>query len=191
MTGVDIAVLPLCSVTAASTAVHGIGQGPQEVEKWFQKYRHKKENLTKLRSYFHDTMSGKDPAAVRVAEAENTAQFPTLFGAVYVIDDLLTAGPEPNSTHVGWAQRLYAFAGQEDACLLMTVKLEFSSGEFNGGGLSVRGRIPVLEHYREMPIVGGSAFFVLARGTATAQTRWLNFTTGDAVGEWHVIAIHY
>ncbi|XAR72719.1 hypothetical protein NMG60_11019455 [Bertholletia excelsa] len=191
MRGGAISVILFCSIIVASPAVHGMGQGPREVEKWFQNHSHKKEKMTKLHFFFHDTFSGKNPTAVKVAEAKTTAKSPTLFGALFVIDDPLTVGPEPNSKQVGRAQGFYASVGQEEASLLMSINLEFTSGEFNGSSLSVLGRNPALEHYREMPIVGGSGLFRLARGTVTAQTRSLNMNTGDAVVEWHVIVIHY
>ncbi|XAR72725.1 hypothetical protein NMG60_11019461 [Bertholletia excelsa] len=191
MRGGVVAVLLFCSIIAVSPAVHGFGQGPQEVEKWFQKHRHKKEKTTKLHFFFHDTVSGKNPTALMVAEAETTAKSPTVFGALYVMDDPLTVGPEPNSTLVGRAQGIYASADQEERGLLMTLNLAFTSGKFKGSSLSVLGRNSGLNNYREMPIIGGSGVFRLARGTVTAQTRSFNVTTGDAVVEWHVIAIHY
>ncbi|XP_057494796.1 dirigent protein 22-like [Actinidia eriantha] len=181
----------LCSMVMVVPAVHGIVKGPKAVEKWFQKLSHKKEKLTKLCFYFHDTLSGKTPTAVRVAQANTTSISPTLFGVIYMMDDPLTAGPEPNSTIVGRAQGLYGSAGMEDLGLLMTMNLVFTAGKFNGSSLSVLGRNPALEQYREMPVVGGSGVFRLSRGIATAKTHWFDYTTGDAIVEYQVLVIHY
>ncbi|KAJ4699441.1 Dirigent protein [Melia azedarach] len=52
----------------------------------------KKEKLSHLHFYFHDIVSGKNPTAVRVAQANMTNTSPTLFGVVVMIDDPLTVG---------------------------------------------------------------------------------------------------
>uniref|UniRef100_A0A7N2N2D0 Dirigent protein n=1 Tax=Quercus lobata TaxID=97700 RepID=A0A7N2N2D0_QUELO len=52
-------------------------------------------------------------------------------------------------------------------------------------------RKAVFHPIREMPIVGGTGAFRLARGFVTAKTHVLNFTSGDAIIEYHVVAIHY
>ncbi|KAI3774168.1 hypothetical protein L1987_48712 [Smallanthus sonchifolius] len=105
-------------------------------------------------------------------------------------DDVLTSGPEPNSTVVGRAQGIFASASMEDLGFLMTMNLAFSDGDFTGGGLSLLGRNPVLHEYREMPIVGGSGVFRMACGIATAKTNSFNLL-GDAVVEYNVVVSHY
>ncbi|KAI3765578.1 hypothetical protein L2E82_15616 [Cichorium intybus] len=114
----------------------------------------------------------------------------TGFGNVVMADDVLTSGPEQNSTVVGWAQGIYASASMEDIGFLMTMNLAFSDGDFNGSTLSLLGRNPVLHEYREMPIVGGSGVFRMARGIATAKTYSFNLL-GDAIVEYNVIVVHY
>ena len=42
---------------------------------------------------------------------------------------------------------------------------------------------------RGMPIIGGTGAFRLARKFVTAKTHL--FTSGDAIVEYHVVAIHY
>ncbi|PSS21737.1 Dirigent protein [Actinidia chinensis var. chinensis] len=186
-----ITLILLCSAVMAVPVAHGIAKGPKAVEEWFQKLSHKKEKLTKLRFYFHDTLSGKTPTAVRVAQANTTSTSPTLFGVIFMIDDPLTIGPQPNSTIVGRAQGFYGSAGIKDLGLLMTMNLVFTAGKFNGSSLSVLGRNAALEQYREMPVVGGSGVFRLARGIATAKTHWFDYGTGDAIVEYQVVVIHY
>ncbi|KAH7835886.1 hypothetical protein Vadar_030843 [Vaccinium darrowii] len=178
-------------MVVATPMVHGIAQGPKEVEDWFQNLSHKKEKVTKLHFYFHDTLSGKNPTAVQVAKANMTFTSPTFFGLVNVLDDPLTVGPELNSTTVGRAQGFYGSAGMEQLGLIMTMNFVFTTGKYEGSTLSVLARNPALEKYREMPIVGGSGVFRLARGIATASTIWFKLTTGDAVVEYDVVIIHY
>ncbi|KAF5961921.1 hypothetical protein HYC85_003130 [Camellia sinensis] len=177
MRKVAIIVMLLCSIAIAMPVVHGIAQGPKAVDDWFQKLSFKKEKLTKLNFYLHDTLSGKNPTAIKVAQANITFKSPTLFGLINMIDDPLTVGPEPNSTEVGRAQGFYGSAGLDKLGLIMTMNLYFTTGKYNGSTLSVVGRNSVMELYREMPIIGGSGVFRLARGIVTAKTYFLNTTT--------------
>lgn len=183
-------------MTAMAPPVHGQinpdDQSPKAVERWFKKLGHaKQEKLTKLHFYFHDILSGNKPTAVQVAQANITSKSPTLFGIVNVMDDPLTVGPEPDSRIIGSAQGLYASASQEDVGLLMTLNFVFTDGKYNGSTLSILGHNPVFHKYRELPILGGSGVFRLARGIATAKTHTFNATTGDAIVEYHVIVMHY
>ena len=59
----------------------------------------KEEKLSRLHFYFHDIVSGPEPTAVRVAEAAMINKSATVF----MMDDLLIEGPEPNSKMVGKA----------------------------------------------------------------------------------------
>ena len=141
--------------------------------------------------FFHDIVSGPKPTAVRVAQAQMTHKSPTFFGAVVMIDDPLTVGPEPGSKLVGKAQGIYASASQEESGLLMVMNFEFSEGKYNGSTLSLLGRNTVFSTVREMPIVGGSGLFRFARGYAQAKTHWFNLTSGDAVVEYNIYVFHY
>ncbi|KAF8377819.1 hypothetical protein HHK36_031204 [Tetracentron sinense] len=150
-----------------------------------------KEKVTHLHFYFHDTVSGKTPSSVRVAQAVGSDKSPTLFGVVMMVDDPLTEGPEPSSKLVGRAQGLYGSAGQEELGLIIAMNFGFTDGMYNGSTLCILGRNPALHPVREMPIVGGTGFFRLARGIAIFKTYWYNATTGDAIVEYNVTAIHY
>ncbi|XP_062167712.1 dirigent protein 22-like [Alnus glutinosa] len=151
----------------------------------------KREKLSHLHFYFHDIVSGRNPTAVRVAEAPMTNTSLTGFGAVVMMDDPLTARPELTSKHVGRAQGIYASASQTELGLLMVLNFAFMEGKYNGSSLSVLGRNTVLSAVREMPIVGGSGLFRFARGYAHARTHTLDIETGDAVVEYNVYVFHY
>jgi hypothetical protein len=49
----------------------------------------------------------------------------------------------------------------------------------------------VFSGIREMPIVGGSGLFRLARGYAQANTHEIDFKTGNATVEYNVYVFHY
>ncbi|KAL3846290.1 hypothetical protein ACJIZ3_003693 [Penstemon smallii] len=151
----------------------------------------KKQKLSHLHFYFHDIVAGNQPTAVRVAEAAMTNTSATRFGAVVVIDDLLTLGPELSSKIVGRAQGIYASADLTNFGLLMVLNYVFTEGEFNGSTISILGRNEVASAVREMPIVGGSGVFRFASGYAQAKTHSLDLTTGYAVVEYDVYVFHY
>ncbi|KAL5561154.1 hypothetical protein UlMin_030901 [Ulmus minor] len=163
---------------------------PKEMEEWLRELPQARVKLTKLHFYFHDIASGQNPTAVKIAQAANTMKSPTFFGLVNMIDDPLTEGPEPTSRLVGRAQGLYGLASQEEISLLLSVNFVFTGGKYNGSTLTVLGHNPVMHPKREMPIVGGTGVFRLARGFATAKTVSMN-STGDAIVEYNFAVLHY
>lgn len=151
----------------------------------------KKEKLSHLHFYFHDIVSGPNPTAFRVASSAITNTSSSFFGAVVMIDDLLTVGPEMSSKQVGRAQGMYASASLSEVSFLMVLNYVFTEGKYNGSTISILGRNPVFSDVREMPIVGGSGRFRFARGYAQARTHTVDFKTGDAVVEYNVYVFHY
>ncbi|KAL4194681.1 hypothetical protein AMTRI_Chr05g69720 [Amborella trichopoda] len=149
------------------------------------------EKVTHLHFYFHDIVSGPKPTAIQVARADSTNKSATGFGAIVMIDDPLTEGPEVSSKLIGRAQGIYALAAQEEVGLLMTLNYVFVEGKYKGSTLSVLGRNAVFSGVREMAIVGGGGAFRLARGYALAKTHTFNPSTGDAVVEYNVVVLHY
>ncbi|KAL4616114.1 hypothetical protein ACB092_07G175600 [Castanea dentata] len=142
-------VLLLFLIGIAIPLVHSTN----EVDEWIQKLHHAKEKVSRLHFYFHDTLSGKNPSAVEVAEASKTKKSPSF--------------------------------------LVVAMNFVFTTGKFNGSSLTILGRNATLQPLREMPIIGGTGAFRLARGFVTAKTYFLNFTSGDAIVQYHVVAIHY
>ncbi|KAI3738541.1 hypothetical protein L2E82_28576 [Cichorium intybus] len=149
----------------------------------------KKQKLSHLHFYFHDIVGGDHPTAMRVAQAPMTNNSHTGFGAMVMIDDPLTLGPERTSKIVGRAQGIYASADLSQTGLLMAMNYVFVEGKYNGSTLSILGRNPVFSPVRELPIVGGSGLFRLARGYVLAKTHFFNISNGDAVVEYNVFNI--
>ena len=169
---------------------HGsIDQSPEAVKKWFKELRHAKEKLTELHFYVHVRVTAESPKSVLVAQANTTSKSPTMFGATYVFDDPMTVGPEPSSKVIGRAHGVYSSVSKEDASLIVILNLAFNDGQFKGSTLSVLGSYPLSQKYKEMPILGGSGAFRLARGIVTARaiaTDGLN-----EIIEFHVLVLHY
>jgi hypothetical protein len=157
--------------------------------------RHKDDDAaasapTHLHFYFHDTVSGKSPTAVRVVDPPSSSSPMTMFGMVNVMDDPLTEGPEQESAPVGRAQGLYMGSDQAKLGFLQTMNLVFTSGDFNGSTLALLGRNCPLDAVRELAVVGGTGAFRFARGYAQLRTHWLDFRTGDATVEYDVYVMH-
>ncbi|XP_027076654.1 dirigent protein 22-like [Coffea arabica] len=150
----------------------------------------KQEKLSHFRFYWHDILSGTTPTSVRVVAPPKTASF-TGFGAVNMIDNPLTLGPNLSSKVVGRAQGFYASASQEEVGLLMTMNFAFTEGKYNGSTITVLGRNPVFNKVREMPVIGGSGDFRFSRGYAQATTYFFDPKSGDAVVEYNVFVMHY
>ncbi|THF94481.1 hypothetical protein TEA_009489 [Camellia sinensis var. sinensis] len=103
----------------------------------------------------------------------------------------LALGPNITSKQLGRAQGMYGASSLEEASNFITMNLVFTDEKYNGSTLALLGRDPVFDQYRKMSIVGGTGFFRLARGIATASTYSFNTTSNNAVLEFHVIVIHY
>ncbi|KAF5184796.1 Dirigent protein [Thalictrum thalictroides] len=154
-----------------------------------------KPKVARLEFYMHDIVGGPNQTAVRVAPTEPvnfTSPDPiaAAFGSLSVMDNPLTATPDPKSALLGRAQGIYAMSSQHDEfSLLMTLTYVMLSGPYNGSTFSVVGRNPVMQSVREMPIVGGTGMFRLARGYCLAQTHTMSGM--DAVIRYNVTVIHY
>ncbi|KAF3789170.1 hypothetical protein EJ110_NYTH09788 [Nymphaea thermarum] len=93
--------------------------------------------------------------------------------------------PRPDFELIGRAQGLYAFSSLQELSLLMAVDCVFLDGEYKGSTLIILGRNAALHKVREMPVVGGTGTFRLARGYAIARTH--SFSSQTAVVEYDVV----
>lgn len=124
-------------------------------------------------------VSREDPTVVQVTGEG--------LGSTNMIDDALTEGPDRSSRIIGRAQGMYSLGAPNALALLMVVVFEFTRGKYNGSSISLLGRNHAIDDVREMPIVGGSGLFRLARGCANlAHTFSLDPKTGNASVEYNV-----
>ncbi|XP_057788619.1 dirigent protein 21-like [Salvia miltiorrhiza] len=184
-TSASILLLTLIS----SITLNGVvSEGPKEVESWFETISRDKlpEKMTKLHFYFHDLSKGKNVTAVVVARSNVTS-----FGVLASADDPMTVGPELMSKRVGYLKGLYMTASFEEVDLLMAMTFVFTDEIYNGSSLSVMGHNPHQHLYREVPVVGGSGRFRLARGVATLHNYFHNLTMGKFIVEVDIVVFHY
>ncbi|CAI9088966.1 OLC1v1023438C1 [Oldenlandia corymbosa var. corymbosa] len=168
-----------------------LDRSPYSVERWFKRLRHAREKLTRLHFFFQDKVSGKRPTAEEIARANVTSESPTFFGLTRVFDDPLTVGPSPHSKTIGHGQGIYSLTSQEDLSLLFSFNFVFTEGKYKGSTISVQGRNPLSAKYREMPIIGGTGAFRLAKGSAILSTFWSNETSQDGIVEFTLMVVHY
>ncbi|KAL1362106.1 hypothetical protein HN51_010387 [Arachis hypogaea] len=158
---------------------------------WGVSVKSEKETVTNLQFYFHDTLSGQNPSAIQVAQPlDKNKSTLTMFGSIMMADDPLTETSDPKSKLVGRAQGLYGSSCQQELGLLMALSFSFTDGSYNGSSFALMGKNSAMSPVREMPIVGGTGLFRMARGFALAHTVWLNPTTGDAIVGYNVTLVH-
>ncbi|KAH6787991.1 hypothetical protein C2S52_007543 [Perilla frutescens var. hirtella] len=146
-----------------------------------------REKLLKLHFYVQDLRIGHLNSTVfEVAKSSITANSPSAFGSVHVVDDLITAEPAFNSKALGRCQGLTTNADLATFGIAMNLNFYFSSGRFNGSTLSILGRNAVLDAQRELPVAGGTGAFRFARGYAIQTTYSIDFRTSYAVLEYNI-----
>lgn len=161
----------------------------ESVEEWYKNFGSARQKVTKLHFYFQDVNGGSDPTVLKVVEP--TANSATSFGQVSMVDDLVTEGPEPDSKKVGRAQGTIGFADLNDTALQMVLNIEFTEGEYAGSTISILGRNQIFQEYRELPIVGGTGVFRLARGSVVTNTYSFDTDTKKGVLEYTLFVVHY
>jgi hypothetical protein len=147
-----------------------------------------------MKLYWHDMASGASPMVVEVARAAATNTSKSFFGAVMVIDDPLTEGPDLNSSStsglLGRAQGTYISAGKDELSLMMNMNFVFQAGKYNRSSVAIMARNAVFDAVREMAVLGGTGVFRMARGYAQARTHTFDLKTGDATVEYNLFIRH-
>ncbi|WOL12699.1 dirigent protein 2 [Canna indica] len=141
------------------------------------------EKTTHLHFYMHDAYGGENPTAMKIVSGPTTdGPGPRHFGDVVAFDNKVTAGPDAAaSALVGRAQgfAVRTSAGGKVSELNMTVVME--EGEYRGSSVTILGRVDLSLPVREIPVVGGTGQFRLARGYAFTQSSDYDLATGGTV----------
>jgi hypothetical protein len=144
----------LCSVLVAAVLVT-TGLAPRPVS----------AATAHLHFYMHDVLTGPSPTAVQVLNGPKGH-----FGDTVVIDDVLTQGTSRSSDTVGRAQGHYIWASTGNPELLVTMNVVLTSGPYAGSSVTVVGRDDIGAALRELPVVGGTGQFRMARGYVLWKT---------------------
>ncbi|XP_030452937.1 dirigent protein 22-like [Syzygium oleosum] len=151
----------------------------------------KREKLTRFHVYMQEKISRSNATVVTVAQAATTNPSATSFGLVQVFDDALTVGPKMSLKNLGRVQGMMTFASQSEVALSMSMNFVFTEGRYNGSGLTIVGRNMLSLKVREMPIVGGTGLFRLARGYVHTITYSSDPNTGLLVLVYDFSVYHY
>ncbi|GLJ50042.1 hypothetical protein SUGI_1064340 [Cryptomeria japonica] len=122
--------------------------------------------------YMHDIVSGSNQTAKPVVPDGTTNNL--AFGAITVIDDLLTQSADPSSSVVGRGQGMYITAAQDSSTLLLVFTAVLTSPEYNSSTISLQGADKLMQAQRDIPVLGGTGMFNFAQGYATMETASLS-----------------
>ncbi|KAL2460038.1 Dirigent protein 23 [Abeliophyllum distichum] len=107
----SIVMFMFCSLVIA------MAYGNAQEQARFQNLCRGTEKTTTLQIFIQDELGGKNKTVWEVARSSITANSPTLFGQVRVLDDLITAGPSRTSEKIGRAQGLITSADLKEPAL--------------------------------------------------------------------------
>ncbi|KAK4437660.1 Dirigent protein 4 [Sesamum alatum] len=143
---------------------------PAAEELWIQKISNDgKQTQVVIHFYVQDLLAGENKTVFEVASASITADSPSDFGQVRVLDDLVTAGTDYYSTPVARAQGLITYADLGVAALAMNMNFVFTTGIFNGSTVCILGRNQINLPEREVAVAGGTGLFRRASGYALTR----------------------
>ncbi|KAL6531382.1 hypothetical protein OROMI_027746 [Orobanche minor] len=162
-------ILMMISCLSIAMQIGGSHSLPSETEE-FRNFCCGRGKLTKLHFYVQDTAFGPNRAVWDVARANITTMENMLFGQINVVDCNITAEPASNSTLLGRVQGLATASDFNTFAMTMDLNFYFTAGKHNGSTISVVGRNQILNATRELPVVGGTGQFRLARGYAIVST---------------------
>ncbi|KAK4414457.1 Dirigent protein 21 [Sesamum alatum] len=157
-----------------------------EDEERFKKLLQSREKVAKLHFFIQDALGGSNATVWEVARSQITSTSATSFGQVRVLDDLITADPDRSSDKLGRAQGVITFSGLEESALTMSLNFYFTSGKYSGSSLCIMGRNPISSKNRELPVVGGTGVFRMARGYSISNTYSYDAATNYGVLEYTV-----
>ncbi|KAH9323266.1 hypothetical protein KI387_017905, partial [Taxus chinensis] len=124
----------------------------------------------KMVIYAHDILSGPNATGIIVGGMGGISSNPLGFGTIFVIDDVLTTGPEMSSTVLGRAQGIYVNSEVKGTSLHLSFSIVFESGKYNGSTIQILGADPFYQKERELSVVGGTGMLKYARGNAILET---------------------
>lgn len=160
------------------------GKCPKTEEEKFKKMLQAKEKIVKLHFFLQDVLGEPNATVHEVARAQITSDSSTSFGQVRVLDDLITAEADRNSEKLGRAQGMITLSGLDESAITMNLNFYFTSGEYSGSTLCVVGRNPISSKNRELPVVGGTGIFRMARGYSISNTYSYDAATNYGVLEY-------
>ncbi|KAK8274349.1 hypothetical protein V6Z11_D10G068500 [Gossypium hirsutum] len=142
--------------------------------------------------YFHDHSSGSPDSTVRAVVG-----FPgklwnlTQFGTLFVSDDPVTEGPDPESAPVGRGQGIFVTRSLDGVNTHVSLSIVFTNEACNGSTIQVQGNSDQMKAVREYGVVSGTGKFRYASGYVTFENFSFNSSISYAVIRCNISIRHY
>ncbi|XP_007024406.2 PREDICTED: dirigent protein 21 [Theobroma cacao] len=147
---------------------------------------------TNMTVYFHDYSSGgPNSTDLPVVGFPGKLWNFTQFGTLYVVDDLVTEGPELTSATVGRGQGTYVITSLDGLNAYVSFSLVFTNMAYNGSTIQILGNNNQFKAVREYSVASGTGKFRYATGYATFETIFLDQSTSYSILRVNVSARHY
>ncbi|KAL3686889.1 hypothetical protein R1sor_013198 [Riccia sorocarpa] len=134
-----------------------------------------------LTFFMHDDLDVKGASSafdvVPSLKTINGAENKFGFGAIVMLDDAVTEGPDVNSKMIARSRGFYMFNAINETGAALEIQFEVIFGDgsdYPGSTISYQGYDKIENAEREISIVGGTGVFRLARGWAVITTQALN-----------------
>ncbi|PKA52735.1 Disease resistance response protein 206 [Apostasia shenzhenica] len=132
--------------------------------------------------YMQERISPPNATGVKLVSSPINPAAPIFaFGNVIVFDNPLTADAVPSSPELGRAQGVAAFSSLDGRDILYALTLTFTEhGPHPGSSIVILARNPTKDFWavRELPVVGGTGKFRLARGYVLMKIVYFNESAG-------------
>ncbi|KAG6387012.1 hypothetical protein SASPL_152194 [Salvia splendens] len=144
---------------------------------------------TELTVYFQDYSSGPNATVIECPPPSSGLNFST-FGAMFCADDPITEGFEDSSALIARGRGLNVISSLDGSSAHVMLSIVFIGGKYNGSSIEIYGNDP-RTGYREVPVVGGTGKFRLARGYATFETLNFDPVRSHATIRSNLTVLHY
>ncbi|KMT14730.1 hypothetical protein BVRB_4g074950 [Beta vulgaris subsp. vulgaris] len=150
------------------------------------------EKKTTIQFYYHEFAFGENATVALIGQAQPPQPNPpfTAFGNLFMVDGRLTVGPDVNSKLIGRAQGFFGSDSQTEVDFMLGITYSLTDGIYNGSTFTTLGRNSFVNSIRELPVIGATGLFRMARGYTLARIYHLDFTTGYLIVHYNVTLIH-
>ncbi|XP_057854432.2 dirigent protein 2 [Cryptomeria japonica] len=122
--------------------------------------------------YMHDVLTGNSQTAKPVVVPSGSGSN-LEFGAMTVIDDVLTETADPSSKVVGRGQGMYVTSSLDVSNFLLVFTAVLTSSEYAKSTINFQGADRFVQSKRDVSVVGGTGMFKFAQGYATIESAGL------------------
>ncbi|KAG6385166.1 hypothetical protein SASPL_153994 [Salvia splendens] len=145
---------------------------------------------TQLTVYYQDYSGSQNTTVIEIPGPSNGTQNFFKFGSMFCSDDPITEGADEGSTIIARGRGLIVTTDLVGISHHVMLSVVFIGGEYNGSSIEVYGNDP-RTGAREVPVVGGTGKFRLARGYATFATVSFDPVRSYAVIQSNMTVLHY